>query len=122
MPTFRVKRIYDPTTPDDGYRILVDRLWLRGVKKQDAHIDEWAKDLSPSTALRRTYQHVPEKWVQFSNAYLEELQNNDVLPSFLKKWRKINVITLLYAPKDTEHAHVLVLQEYLKKAYERQIV
>lgn len=116
-PQIKIKRIYDPVENTDGYRILVDRLWPRGVKKENAHLDEWAKDLTPSTAIRIAYKHVPDLWLEFKNRYLKELQNNDFVHVYLEKWEELPVITLLYAAKDTEHTHALVLQTYLTEQY-----
>jgi len=111
-----IKRIYEAYDPHDGYRILVDRLWPRGVKKETAHIDEWMKDIAPSPALRKWFNHEPEKWTVFSKKYDAELNANATAVAALKKCaREQEKITLLYGAKDEQHTHALVLQQFLKK-------
>jgi uncharacterized protein YeaO (DUF488 family) len=111
-----IKRIYEDYDPHDGYRILVDRLWPRGVKKETAHIDQWMKDIAPSPDLRKWFNHEPEKWSVFSHKYQDELNHNKAALEEIRKCAKQQEkITLLYGAKDTEHSHALVLQEYLKK-------
>jgi uncharacterized protein YeaO (DUF488 family) len=110
-----VKRIYDTITEKDGYRILVDRLWPRGMKKESAPIDTWLKEVAPSTALRQWFNHDPAKWEQFIEKYKKELAGNeafDALKQLVKKHRKV---TLLYASRNETHNHALVLQQLLKQ-------
>ncbi len=116
-PQIHIKRIYDAVEKKDDFRVLVDRLWPRGIKKENAHLDEWAKDIAPSTEIRVAYDHIPERWETFKRQYLRELQGNEHMLSYLDKWEEHPVITLLYAAKDQQHAHVLVLQKYLQDCY-----
>jgi len=116
-PKINIKRIYEASDKKDGFRVLVDRLWPRGIKKEDAHIDEWAKDIAPSTEIRTAYGHIPERWEKFKGQYLSELKQNESIPHYLDKWEEKPLITLLYAAKDGEHANALVLQKYLQDCY-----
>lgn len=113
--TVKIKRVYESADEDDGFRILVDRLWPRGVKKEFAHVDEWCKDIAPSTQLRKWFNHDPERFEEFAHCYVEELDANheavDLIMSFFNKY---STITLLYAAKNTKVNHALVLQEYLQ--------
>lgn len=109
------KRIYDPPTSDDGYRMLVDRLWPRGMTKEKADLSEWNKDLAPSTALRVWFHHNPDLWNQFLKKYKEELEQQDLGKNWLKAHRQQAVITLLYATKDKIHSHATILQQYLQE-------
>lgn len=107
----RVARIYDTPSADDGYRVLVDRLWPRGVSKQRAALDEWAKDLAPSTALRLQFHHDPARFAAFRQAYIKELDANPAVKVFLAADHP--TITLLTATKDTHINHAVVLRDYL---------
>lgn len=111
----KTKRTYDAIGEDDGYRILVDRLWPRGLSKEKAQIDLWMKDIAPSTEIRKWYNHDTSKWEQFKEMYLKELKHNQHL---IKQIRDIEeeykTVTLLYSAKDTEHANITVLAELLK--------
>lgn len=108
-----IKRAYDPAQPSDGVRILVDRLWPRGVKKEDLQIDEWNKDISPSDELRRWFGHEPERWKKFVERYYKELDENpDCWESLLKK-AEHHRVTLVYGAKDPVHNHALALKNYL---------
>jgi uncharacterized protein YeaO (DUF488 family) len=109
----RIKRIYEPYAPSDGYRILVDRLWPRGIKKTEAHIDLWLKEIAPSTKLRKWFAHIPSKWPKFREKYREELKDNETLGQLLETAGTHHVITLLYGAKDEEHNDAVVLKEYL---------
>lgn len=116
-PSIQIKRIYDAATIDDGYRVLVDRLWPRGIKKSEARIDEWAKDLAPTTALRTAYNHQPEYWEVFQQQYYAELLNNPLTHHFLDKWENEKHLTLLYASKDPRYSHAQVLKNFLDMQY-----
>lgn len=106
----KIKRIYDLQQASDGFRILVDRLWPRGIKK--ASIDLWLKDIAPSNALRQWFNHDPQKWLEFKQRYTQELmQNPELIQMILQSAR---TITLLYSAKDTVHNNARVLQDYLK--------
>jgi uncharacterized protein YeaO (DUF488 family) len=109
-----LKRAYEAAAKTDGVRVLVDRLWPRGVTKAAAKIDIWAKDLAPSTELRKWFSHDPEKWTEFQKQYRAELKGNPGL-SEMHTLSRQGVITLVYAAKDALHTHALVL----KKAIER---
>ena len=116
-PTIKIKRAYDKPSKGDGFRILVDRLWPRGVKKTDAAIDEWAKDLAPTTTLRQWFGHDPERWLLFEKKYKAELAQNESLENFIETHRHKPAITLVYGAKDAAHTHALVLQQYLQDLY-----
>lgn len=111
MATF-LKRVYEPSAKNDGVRILVDRLWPRGVKKSAAHIDRWAKDIAPSAELRIWFGHDPEKWSEFQKRYRSELIGNSTL-SEIKELSHQEDVTLVYAAKDKLHTHALVLKQAL---------
>ena len=111
-----IKRIYEKPVPSDGARILVDRLWPRGVSKERAKLDLWLKDIAPSTELREWFGHDPEKWVEFQKKYKIELVNNNEPVAELNKIVKQNkTVTLLYAAKDEEHNEAVVINNLLSK-------
>jgi uncharacterized protein YeaO (DUF488 family) len=114
MKTIRVKRIYAPPEPSDGTRILVDRLWPRGMARDAARIDAWIKDVAPSDALRRWYSHDPKKWSGFRARYLAELTQNKASAELQNIVREAATITLLFAAKDTAHNNAVVLREFLE--------
>ena len=109
----RTKRVYDPVSPDDGKRILVDRLWPRGMKKEAARIDEWLKDIAPSDGLRKWFAHDPGKWDEFRDRYQRELKRNVQPLAHLRKEAHQGKVTLLFAAKDTEHNNAVVLKHIL---------
>ena len=113
MQTIYLKRVYEKPSPEDGYRVLVDRLWPRGISKPEADIAEWDKDLAPSTELRKWFHHDPALWAEFSAKYKAELLDKNPGLTFLKRLEKEEVITLVYAAKDEKHCHPLVLKKYL---------
>jgi uncharacterized protein YeaO (DUF488 family) len=119
QPKISIKRVYERPAQKDGYRILVDRLWPRGVTKEDASIDEWAKELAPSVALRKWFGHDPELWADFKKMYIVELKKNKAIDVFVASHKDKNVITLVYAGKDEEHTHALVIQQFLEQAYSK---
>ena len=114
MTTFNTKRVYEIANADDGIRILVDRLWPRGLSKEKLDIDYWAKDVAPSHELRKWYQHDHDKWLEFKQRYFEELNNNDIAVNALKDQIKALNVTFLYASKEQvfNNAHALI--EYLE--------
>lgn len=114
MKQIKIKRIYEEYGNNDGYRVLVDRLWPRGIKKDKAKIDEWMKEIAPSDNLRKWFHHDPDKWASFERKYMKELDNNGDLIGKLNKISRTKTITLLYSAKDKMHNQALVLQEYLK--------
>ena len=111
----KIKRIYDPVSPDDGRRILVDRLWPRGIKKEDARIDEWMKDVAPSNELRKWFSHDPAKWQEFRKRYAKELKKESYLLEQLRDESEKGRITLVFAAKDADHANAAVLKEVIDK-------
>lgn len=108
-----VKRIYEPSSPKDGYRILVDRLWPRGMKKEDATIDKWLKEIAPSTELRQWYNHDPAKEKQFIQKYRKELENSPALEELKTDVKKHKIVTFLYASRDEERNHASVLKDFI---------
>jgi uncharacterized protein YeaO (DUF488 family) len=110
----RTKRIYEAPSRADGYRVLVDRLWPRGVSKESAHIAAWAQELAPSTALRRRFGHAPRKWSEFSRRYRTELKAHPIELDGLRAHARRRTLTLLYAAKDPEHNHARVLKAVLE--------
>jgi len=108
----KVKRVYDPIEKDDGVRILVDRIWPRGIKKDK--IDIWLKDIAPSNELRKWYNHDPNKWEEFKRRYFDELDKNLKINELLQLIRKNENITLLYASK-SPYNNAIALKEYIEK-------
>ncbi len=113
------KRIYLPAADADGYRVLVDRLWPRGLRKEDARIDLWAKELAPSGELRKWFGHKPERFEQFSKRYAEELKANPNAQPLLDEISRHDRVTLLYAAKDEAHNNAAVLQRLIAGHAER---
>ncbi|MDQ0731925.1 DUF488 domain-containing protein [Arthrobacter sp. B1I2] len=111
---FGIKRIYDPPASDDGCRVLVDRLWPRGMSKEDAAIDLWLKDVAPSAGLRKDFNHRPERFAEFSEAYRLELDANPAVGTLLELAAGHPRITLLYAARNTEANHARVLLDYVR--------
>jgi len=109
----KVKRIYEPFAKADGYRILIDRLWPRGIKKEDAHIGAWMKEVAPSTELRKWYNHEHEKQQQFITKYRTEIDGSAAFEELAALIKKHKIVTLLYAAKDEEYNHALVLKDFL---------
>lgn len=113
---FRIRRVYDEVDPDDGYRVLVDRVWPRGLRKDAARLDEWAKDVAPSTELRRWFGHDPDKFTEFGSRYREELGTPERQAALdeLRTASRRGPVTLLTATRDVEHSHVAVLAGILE--------
>jgi len=111
---FRIKRVYEPPSPADGERILVDRLWPRGPKKAEARIDRWMKEVAPSAALRTWFGHKPERFAEFRQRYAAEMAGNPALAE-LRKLGRGRVVTLLYGARDPEQNQAVVLLELLRK-------
>jgi uncharacterized protein YeaO (DUF488 family) len=114
--TIRMKRAYEEPSEDDGTRILVERLWPRGVSKDKAAIDVWLKDLAPSPELRKWYSHDLARWEEFRRRYLAELDEKRDEVRELKQRLKDGPVTFVYAAKDSEHNSALVLREYVERA------
>jgi len=113
--SLKIKRIYDPAEDTDGFRVLVDRLWPRGVAKEKAHLDLWLKEIAPSTDLRKWFAHDPAKWEGFKQRYLEELKANAPAVELLKSLLTKGDVTLLYAARDAEHNEAVILRDNLLK-------
>ncbi len=111
--TLKLKRIYDESEPADGFRVLVDRLWPRGVGKEDAHIDLWLGDIAPSPGLRKWFDHEPTRWDEFLDRYFAELDENPQAVTELFQKATSSPITLLFAAKDERHNHAAALKLYL---------
>jgi uncharacterized protein YeaO (DUF488 family) len=109
----KIKRIYDPAAPGDGRRVLVDRLWPRGVAKDEARIDEWLKEIAPSHELRKWFGHEPARWEEFRKRYREELKTHGEFMERLRAEAHKGTVTLLFAAKDAEHNNAVVIQELL---------
>jgi uncharacterized protein YeaO (DUF488 family) len=110
----RLKRAYDPAVRSDGYRVLIDRLWPRGVKKEDAKLDEWARELAPSGELRRWFGHEPDRFDEFRRRYTRELAAQDEKVRELRRRAREGTLTLVYGARDTEHNDAVVLAEILR--------
>ena len=108
-----IKRVYEPVSPRDGCRILVDRLWPRGLSKQRAAVDLWLKAIAPSTELRRWFGHDPAKWTEFRRKYRAELATHPAELQQIRALAKQRRVTLVYGARDTEHNQAVVLLEYL---------
>ncbi|MGM5630027.1 DUF488 domain-containing protein [Apibacter raozihei] len=116
MPEIVVKRVYEPYDPEDGYRILVDRLWPRGIKKENLPYDMWAKEVTPSSGLRKWFHSDPEHhWPVFVSHYREELSQSDAVEKLMPLLASHPKITLLYASKNKEQNHALILKDFLDK-------
>ena len=111
----RVKRIYEPVAATDGVRILVDRLWPRGISKSGVKLDFWLPDIGPSTVLRRWFNHDPQRWTEFRRRYHAELKKKGTLLSTIRKQAKGRLVTLLYSAKDERHNQAVALQGFLLK-------
>jgi transcriptional regulator, MarR family len=118
MKELRIKRIYEAIEEQDGYRVLTDRLWPRGIAKAKAAIDLWEKTMAPSTELREWFGHIPERFPEFTERYLQELEDNSDATKFVelcqKQLEKSNV-TLLYGAKDEVHNQAVVLQNFINQ-------
>jgi uncharacterized protein YeaO (DUF488 family) len=110
----RLKRAYEPAVASDGYRVLIDRLWPRGVSREEARLDEWARELAPSAALRRWFGHDPARFGEFRRRYTEELAGQETMLRELRRRARIGTLTLLYGARDTEHNDAVVLAEILR--------
>jgi uncharacterized protein YeaO (DUF488 family) len=114
MP-IHIKRAYEPASPDDGYRVLIDRLWPRGVARQAAEIDEWVKELAPSTELRQWFGHDPGRFEEFRRRYVEELRGQRPRLTALRRRARAGRVTLVYSAHDTEHNDAVVLAAVLRR-------
>lgn len=115
--TTRLKRAYDPAEPGDGYRVLVDRLWPRGVRKEELELDEWLRDVAPSTELRRWFGHDDSRWDEFRRRYEAELQHEPAatrIAQLREREREGQQLTLVFAARDAEHSNAEVLREVIE--------
>lgn len=115
----RVKRVYEPAERSDGYRILVDRLWPRGISHERARLDAWERDLAPSAALRTWFGHEPDRFDEFRNRYVEELRGQRTLISELRRRARAGTLTLVYAARDTQFNDAVVLAEVIRRGLPR---
>lgn len=110
----RIKRVYDPPSADDGRRVLVDRLWPRGLSSATAHIDLWLKEVAPTTELRTWYGHDPLRWDEFRVRYRQELHNQGQILAELRRWSTAETVTLLFAAKNFKQNNAVVLKEVVE--------
>ena len=115
----RLKRAYDPAVPSDGYRVLIDRLWPRGVSKRQAKLDEWEKELAPSTELRQWFGHEPDRFAEFRRRYISELRRQRPRLAELRRRARAGTLTLVYSAHDSEHNDAVVLAEVLRRGLPR---
>jgi uncharacterized protein YeaO (DUF488 family) len=111
----RLKRAYEPASVEDGYRVLIDRLWPRGVSKKQAKLDEWDQELSPSSELREWFGHEPGRFAEFRRRYIDELRANRSRLTELRRRTRIGTLTLVYSARDSEHNDAVVLAEVLRR-------
>jgi uncharacterized protein YeaO (DUF488 family) len=111
----RLKRAYEPATPADGYRVLIDRLWPRGVSRQKASLNAWERELAPSTELRKWFGHQPTRFEEFRRRYIEELREQRPLLTELRRRARDGALTLVYAAHDSEHNDAVVLASVLRR-------
>lgn len=118
----KLKRVYEEPSPADGHRILVDRLWPRGLKKEEAHLEDWLKDLAPINELRRWFSHDPQRWEEFHRRYLQELEDPvkaPLLDDLLTRARQ-GTVTLVFAAKDKERNNAVVMKTFLDDRLDSQ--
>ena len=114
-PDVHIKRIYDPPEPGDGYRVLIDRVWPRGVSRERARLDRWERELAPSAELRKWFSHVPERFEEFRSRCRRELRGKRQLIDELRERAADGRLTIVYAARDREHNNAVVLAELLRK-------
>jgi uncharacterized protein YeaO (DUF488 family) len=115
----RLKRVYDPPEDTDGTRILVERLWPRGISREEAHLDEWLKEVAPSAELRKWYSHVVTRWPEFRRRYEEELrvpEKRELVKELAERARR-GAVTLVFAARDSEHSSAEVLKEFIERQF-----
>lgn len=116
----QIKRAYEPAAAADGYRVLIDRLWPRGVSKQRAELDAWEKELGPSTELRKWFGHEPRRFAEFRRRYIDELRDQRAVLSSLRRRARDGRLTLVHSARDTEHNDAVVLAEVLRRGLPRR--
>jgi uncharacterized protein YeaO (DUF488 family) len=120
--SYHLKRVYDPPADDDGYRVLVDRLWPRGIRKEDAKLDAWPRHVAPSKKLRQWFDHDPDKWDEMQRRYFAELDDDDeaqATATDLRSRARGGTVTLLFAAKDEQHNNAVALKRYLTGQHKR---
>lgn len=115
MGKIQIKRIYEPAAKSDGFRVLVDRLWPRGISKVDAQLDLWLCEIGPSTGLRKWFNHDPVRWVEFQRRYHVELKEKTALLATIKEQAKTRPVTLLYSAKDEHYNQAVAILSFLTK-------
>ena len=115
----RLKRAYEPASATDGYRVLIDRLWPRGISKKEAKLDEWAKELAPSSQLREWFGHEPSRFPEFRRRYIDELREDAPRLKELRRRARTSTLTLVYSAHDSEHNDAVVLAEVLRRGLPR---
>jgi len=119
--TFKVKRVYEGRSPDDGFRVLVDRLWPRGISRGSGVVDFWLRDIAPSDGLRRWFGHRPERWEEFKRRYFMELEGKQhLIAELLRLEKEHGTVTLLFSAKDAQHNNAVALREYLEGVVSRR--
>ena len=111
----RLKRVYDPPSPDDGFRVLVERLWPRGLTKEQAKVDLWLKEVAPSPELRAWYSHDTAKWPEFCRRYMEELRGNPAVEQLRRLLEEHPVTSFVFAARDPEHCSAALLKKFLEE-------
>jgi uncharacterized protein YeaO (DUF488 family) len=119
LTNIRLKRAYEPATPDDGWRVLIDRLWPRGISRERAQLDEWEKQLAPSAELRQWFGHEPARFDEFRRRYMDELHGQRPRLAALRRRAHAGTVTLVYSAHDTEHNDAVVLAEVLRRGLRR---
>ncbi len=114
MGRIQLKRVYEAVSPADGYRVLVERLWPRGLKKEQVAVDLWLKEVAPSPELRTWFGHDPAKWEEFKRRYWDELRNKPEQIGLLKGKSREGTVTFVYAARDEQHNSALILKEFLE--------
>ena len=110
----KMKRVYDSVSPEDGKRILIDRLWPRGIRREDVKVDEWLKDIAPSNELRKWFSHDPSKWQEFKKRYKKELEKKPEIIERIRTEARRETLTLLFSARDTDHNNAKALMELIR--------
>ncbi len=119
MPVILLKRVYEKALITDGRRVLVERLWPRGIRRNTPNVDIWLKNVAPSTELRKWYSHDPKKWVRFKQRYEKELDGNKSVETLIKIILSTNPVTLVYSTRDERRNSAIVLRHYIEKLFKR---
>lgn len=119
MPVILLKRVYEKALITDGRRVLVERLWPRGIRRNTPNVDIWLKNVAPSNELRKWYAHDPKKWVKFKQKYEKELDENKTVETLIKIILSTNPVTLVYSTSDHKHNSAIVLKHYIEKLFKK---